>query len=143
MKISEVEQNAERRPGDGEMHATRALAPSDLAELMRNDSLADQHSLDRQRRLDARFDLPRRCSHRGCIGSRQIDRFVHGPGPKDPLLIQGLTGFVGPDHVPPLAANGSPSLAIDFRHGNSAVTITGACEPTNSSCPSREQMTPG
>ena len=41
------------------------------------------------------------------------------------------------------AADDAAPLSIDLLHVNSAVRRSGAWEATKSSCPSREQMTPG
>src|SRR5258708_7555442 len=66
---------------------------------------------------------------------RSLERRSDEPLP----YFTSLTGLVDPDDHAVLVTHDTAALAI----GSHRVTTTGAYEPTTSSCPSREQITPG
>src|SRR5436309_4899067 len=65
------------------------------------------------------------------------------PSLKHAILFKRLAGFGNGEEDPVLIANDSPPLPVHLGHSSPSVIITGACEATYNSCPSREQITPG
>src|SRR5439155_15448064 len=141
-KAGQVDNGPNRRPGDGHMHAPRVLAPLRAVAVVLRRPFAHDQPLEDQRRLDQRFDGARRCIGRGRIDFGQMLRFEWLHGECRPV-VDGLPCFAYAHQVLSLATDDAAPLSIDLLHANSAVTRSGAWEATKSSCPSREQMTPG
>ncbi len=116
------------------MDAARFLLPADVAVFVDCESRDDDHALRLANRA-GRFDNPR------CIDVGQRDALGNGLRVKDAVLLTRLPRLLDAHERPVLPPHHPPPLAVD--HANPRVTMTGAYEPTTSSCPSREQTTPG
>src|SRR5438874_9360859 len=102
------------------MQALRLFAPFDVSELMNGNSVADDEPL---RVFDAKLRQRR---------LRQLDHPSQRRGDERVAILDRLPRFAHRDRRSVLAANDATKFAIDLAH---RVTITGANEPTASSCP--------
>src|SRR5262249_36906479 len=139
----EIDERSNRRTGDRHVHASQRLAPAHAVAFMRHICLADENALENQRRPDDRFNGPRRGGDAVRIRPGKVERLVDRMRPKRPAGVIRLARFVDAHQRSVLVPHRTTPLAITVAHAISLVTITGACEPTYNSCPSREQITPG
>src|SRR5687768_1441044 len=135
MKIERphVDQRARSVADEREVNALRLIAPAPALPLVFGDALGDDQSFDarsdvvnRTRRLDdaGRIDMQRRPSF--------------GPARERLPVFDRYTTLGYTHDRAVLPTRNCPTFAVDHR-----VTISGAEQGTTSSCPSREQITPG
>src|SRR5437016_1289920 len=142
-KLREIEKRAERRTSDGDVNASGCLFPGDARELVLDDRLAHENSLEHQRWLDDGFDLARGAFDGCIVKGREISRVADRSCPEHAVFLDRLARFVDAYEMLGLPTHRASPFFVYIAHSSSVVIITGACEATKSSCPSREQMTPG
>ena len=138
-----------------DVQTPRFFAPFEVAESMNGDAASDDETLRVSHLVEAdALVRPRGVSRavvrpanegvcRDEIGERwrrKFHRLAQRRGDECLPAFDRLACFSDVDPHPVFEPRDAPELAIDLSH---RVIITGANDPTASSCPSREQITPG
>ena len=106
------------------------LAPANAVALVFSDTMADDETL----RLQSEQPLREVAD----IVQLRFDFTANRANLEDAALLDRLARFADDHHAAVLPPRDAATLAVDH-----SVIITGAADPTASSCPSREQTTPG
>ena len=123
------------------MDPAMMLRPDLVAEAMLGHSLRNDQPLDRQRMRDQAANGSRGIAKRSGVDLRKLRRRNRAAREENPILDR-FAGLGGPDHGPVLVAETAPALLVSLTH-QKTVRISGASDPTTTSCPSLEQTTPG
>src|SRR6266542_6444098 len=138
-----VDEHTPRPACQRDVDVAGLLVPAHAVALVQGDAFGNEDTLDLHVILSAAKDPLGHGDHarRGSLAAARDDTVGNRLREENPILLPRLPRLLHAHDRAVLPPHRPPPLAVD--HVSSRVTRSGAKESTTSSCPSREQTTPG